>query len=174
MNSNSSSWWIRIGILAILFVGGLVLHDHDEDVRSEAYSEGYEAGYYDGNSEHDDAISNSYEDGYSDGYVVGYTDALADSIPMPDPSQPDLGYDISWTDVDSTMFQAVGYDRARSVLGVLFQDSGNRYYYLGFPESEYTAFLASDSLGGYYNDHIKGSYYSFRQDGSSTGANPYD
>ena len=107
-----------------------------------------------------------------DAYTAGYADAMEDSIPRPDPSQPDLGYDIAWEDVDSSMFKAVGYDSARSVLGVLFLDSGKRYYYVGFSPDEYDAFISADSLGSYYNEYIKAHYYSFREDGSPTGASP--
>lgn len=109
----------------------------------------------------------------SEAYSAGYSDAMEDAIPMPDPSLPDLGYAIDWQDVDSSMFLAVGYDGARSVLGVQFKDSGKHYYYVGFSADEYAAFVSADSLGRYFNENIKGNYYSFREDGSSTGASPY-
>ena len=59
---------------------------------------------------------------------------------------------------DSTCFEAVGYDSAFEVLVVRFRDSGSRYTYLDFPESEWSDFMAADSLGSFYNAHIKGEY----------------
>ena len=67
---------------------------------------------------------------------------------------------LEW--VDSTAFNAVGYHEDDSVLVVEFLESGSVYAYYGVPYYEYEEMIYSDSLGGYYNDYIKGYYDSER------------
>lgn len=184
--------WTSI-FLFLLFLltvyGGLSAGKKDKDrAFDEGWNDGYSAGYEEGKAiGYEDSLfdNGTYEDGYEDGYSDGYSDAgaatlapksghsISPDVPVtPNPSQPDLGFDIDWQDVDSSMFSQVGYDDARYVLGVRFLDSGKCYYYIGFPSEEYEAFIGSDSLGRYYNEYITGEYYSFREDGSPTGAIP--
>lgn len=59
--------------------------------------------------------------------------------------------------VDSSCFSRVGYDSESETLAVEFHNTG-LYYYYGVPESVYKEFRAADSLGGWYNRNIKGSY----------------
>jgi len=59
---------------------------------------------------------------------------------------------------DSSCFSEVGYDTVWEVLVVQFRDSGSVYTYSNFPDSEWKAFITSDSLGRWYNKHIKGRY----------------
>jgi hypothetical protein len=60
--------------------------------------------------------------------------------------------------VDSTCFESVGYDDNEEVLYVRFLDSGSVYAYYGVPYYEYDELVNADSIGGYYNDYIKGQY----------------
>jgi hypothetical protein len=59
---------------------------------------------------------------------------------------------------ESSCFSEIGYDSDWEVLVVRFRDSGLVYTYSGFPEGEWIQFIAADSLGRWYNAHIKGQY----------------
>lgn len=54
----------------------------------------------------------------------------------------------------STMIDHVAYDEAASVLSISFRDSG-RYLYHGVPRAIYDGLCAAESLGAYFNAHIK-------------------
>ena len=69
----------------------------------------------------------------------------------------DDSYEVEMYYVDSSAFDQVGYDYYNEELYVMF-DSGELYMYSGVPEWLYEDFIYSDSLGGYYNDYIKGQY----------------
>ncbi len=60
--------------------------------------------------------------------------------------------------VDSSCFESVGYDDYEEVLYVRFLDSGSVYAYYSVPYYEYDELVNADSIGGYYNDYIKGQY----------------
>lgn len=60
--------------------------------------------------------------------------------------------------VDSSCFESIGYDDYEEVLYVRFLDSGSVYAYYDVPYSEYDELINADSIGGYYNDYIKGQY----------------
>ncbi len=64
--------------------------------------------------------------------------------------------------VDSSCFDSVGYDDYEEILYVKFLNSGSVYAYYGVPYGEYEELVYADSIGGYYNDHIKGQYDSER------------
>ena len=59
---------------------------------------------------------------------------------------------------ESTCFSAIGYENKTNTLIVTFRDSGSKYIYLNFPEDEWEIFCVQQSLGGWYNKHIKGQY----------------
>ncbi len=59
---------------------------------------------------------------------------------------------------DSSCFSEIGYDSDWEVLVVRFRDDGSVYTYSDFPEDEWIQFSAADSLGRWYNAHIKGRY----------------
>lgn len=59
--------------------------------------------------------------------------------------------------VDSSSLGSVGYDAQKKILEVEFRHGGI-YRYLGVPESEYEALMASDSLGRFVNERIKPNY----------------
>lgn len=63
--------------------------------------------------------------------------------------------EIPLQSVDSSCFSQVGY--RDGTLVVVFHNSG-AYQYTGISESLYYDFINSDSLGGFYNDYIKGQY----------------
>lgn len=60
--------------------------------------------------------------------------------------------------VDSSCFESVGYSEFGEALVVRFLDSGSVYVYYDVPYSEYEELIYSDSIGGYYNNNIKGNY----------------
>ncbi len=71
-------------------------------------------------------------------------------------------FDVGDVDMEttpkSTCFEEVGYDPDFEILVVRFRDSGAVYTYSDFPESAWEDFMAADSLGSFYNAHIKGAY----------------
>ncbi len=86
--------------------------------------------------------------------------------PAPEAEDSYAGIDIVWQETPrSTCFSYVGYDEDNEVLALVFRDNDSRIYlYAEFPAAEYHAFMSADSLGGYYNKHIKGEYPSERID----------
>jgi len=60
--------------------------------------------------------------------------------------------------VSSTCLSEIRYDILTHQLGVTFRESGNSYEYYQVPEDEYQELVASISIGGEYNNIIKGSY----------------
>lgn len=59
--------------------------------------------------------------------------------------------------VESSELASVGYDEASHVLEVEFV-AGGTYRYGGVPLEVYDALMAADSLGRYFNAHIRGHY----------------
>ena len=66
-------------------------------------------------------------------------------------------YDIPLHNVDSSAFSQIGYDDTTETLVVVFHNSG-AYEYLNVPTDVAYDFENADSLGGFYNDYIKGQY----------------
>jgi hypothetical protein len=64
---------------------------------------------------------------------------------------------IAMLPVSSSMAIAVGYDRNEQILQVEFQ-SGSVYQYLGVDEDTWEDLHASDSVGSFFNQEIKGRY----------------
>ncbi|MBE0542278.1 MAG: KTSC domain-containing protein [Verrucomicrobia bacterium] len=58
--------------------------------------------------------------------------------------------------VNSSAIRKVGYNGA--TLAVLFHTSATLYKHPGVPLSVYLGFMASSSMGAYYNRHIRGRY----------------
>lgn len=67
---------------------------------------------------------------------------------------------LEW--VDSTCFSSVGFDEEEDILVVEFLESGSVYIYYDVPYWQYLDLIYADSIGGYYNDYIKGQYISER------------
>lgn len=59
---------------------------------------------------------------------------------------------------NSTCFSRIGYYESGKLLIVEFRDSGSIYEYSKFSTEDWENFSSADSLGGYYNEHIKGNY----------------
>lgn len=57
----------------------------------------------------------------------------------------------------SSNIAGAGYDKDTRELAVRFH-SGRTYTYLEVPEEVYEAFLAADSYGKYFNEHIKDQF----------------
>lgn len=56
--------------------------------------------------------------------------------------------------VSSSLVESVGYDPDEEMLEVELKN-GRVYQYLEVPESTFQEFLAADSLGRYFNRHIR-------------------
>jgi hypothetical protein len=68
--------------------------------------------------------------------------------------------------VDSSLIRSVGYDLPSSVLEVEF-DSGHVYEYYDVPLSIYSELMAAESVGSFFNDHVR-DMYPYRQLGGAT------
>lgn len=68
--------------------------------------------------------------------------------------------------VTSSVLVSVGYDKASSTLEVEFQD-GDVYRYFLVPARVHAGLLAAaeagESVGRYFNEHVKGPGYPFEQ-----------
>lgn len=60
--------------------------------------------------------------------------------------------------VSSSLLTSVGYDPDRQLLEVELQD-GKLYQYTDVPEQTYHGLMDADSLGRYFNHHIRGFNY---------------
>lgn len=60
-------------------------------------------------------------------------------------------------DVDSSAIERISHDEATRLLHVRFV-SGRCYAYSGVPRSVYHAFLAAESKGAFFNQHIRDLY----------------
>jgi len=58
--------------------------------------------------------------------------------------------------VDSAAIRAVDYDG--QTLAVLFHTSDTIYEHHGVPLSVFLGLMQADSMGAYYNQHIRGKY----------------
>ncbi|MEH2433780.1 MAG: KTSC domain-containing protein [Nostoc sp.] len=79
-------------------------------------------------------------------------EAIAQTPALPFEEEP-----IAMLPVSSSMAIAVGYDRDEHILQVEFQNGGV-YQYLGVDEDTWSDFHASDSIGSFFNQEIKGRY----------------
>jgi len=59
--------------------------------------------------------------------------------------------------VDSEAIREIAYDEASAMLHVRFTD-GHWYRYFAVPRAIYDAFLAADSHGRFFHDHIRDRY----------------
>ena len=69
---------------------------------------------------------------------------------------------LIFDEVDSSCFSEVSYDINNEILVVRFRDSGALYYYYKISPSFYDSFRSADSLGGFYNNSIKGKFSCYR------------
>ena len=70
------------------------------------------------------------------------------------------GSGLVWQETpESTCFAAVGYDDGYERLALIFRSNETRtYVYSEILAKDFDDFIHSDSLGSYYNKHIKGEY----------------
>lgn len=58
--------------------------------------------------------------------------------------------------VESSQVKAIGYDEATQTLAVTFtRGAGAIYHYADVPKATYDAFIASESIGKFFGQHIK-------------------
>jgi hypothetical protein len=57
--------------------------------------------------------------------------------------------------VQSTALEQVSYDEAAHTLRARFRNSGRTYIYHDVPQELYDGLIFSDSLGAYFNAHIR-------------------
>jgi len=69
-----------------------------------------------------------------------------------------FGLNVRCETPESTAFSLVGYNKYDNILSVTFRDSNATYQYKDFPYKEWIDFCNADSLGSYFNEHIKNNY----------------
>jgi hypothetical protein len=60
--------------------------------------------------------------------------------------------------VQSTAIEKVGYDPASGDLRATFRGSGKTYVYHDVPQELYDGLLFADSVGAFFNAHIRDSF----------------
>lgn len=60
--------------------------------------------------------------------------------------------------VQSTALEQVTYDEAAHTLRARFRRSGRTYVYHDVPQEMYDSLIFADSLGAYFNDHIRDQF----------------
>ncbi len=58
----------------------------------------------------------------------------------------------------SHAIEAVAYDETSRVLRARFRGSGETVTYEGVPQELYDRLIFADSIGGFFRDHIEGSF----------------
>lgn len=96
----------------------------------------------------DDGYDSDSSSDYNDEYISEDEEDYAEE-------EEEYQEEIPLQYVDSSCFSQVGY--RDGTLIVVFHNSG-AYQYMGISESLYYDFINADSLGGFYNDYIKGQY----------------
>jgi hypothetical protein len=57
--------------------------------------------------------------------------------------------------LQSSALKSVSYDDARHALRATFRESGRTYIYEDVPQELYDALLFADSIGAFFNAHIR-------------------
>lgn len=57
--------------------------------------------------------------------------------------------------VQSSVLEQVTYDPAAHTLRATFRDSGRTYIYRGVPQDVYDGLIFADSIGTFFNAHIR-------------------
>jgi len=70
--------------------------------------------------------------------------------------------------VQSSVLTAVRYDAATRTLTATFRASGRTYVYENVPQELYDGLIFSDSLGAYFNAHIR-DRFRFHEAGGGDG-----
>jgi hypothetical protein len=64
--------------------------------------------------------------------------------------------------VQSSALEQVSYDEAAHTLCATFRESGRTYIYQDVPQDVYDSLLFAESLGCYFNSHIR-DHFAFRE-----------
>ena len=64
--------------------------------------------------------------------------------------------------LQSSALLSVSYDEARHALRVTFRENGRTYVYEDVPQELYDALLFADSVGAFFNAHIR-DCFAFRE-----------
>jgi hypothetical protein len=64
---------------------------------------------------------------------------------------------LEWQPLESKLLAAATYVASRHILYLRF-NSGESYRYFTFPAEQYDEFLAADSQGRYFLDHIRNQF----------------
>jgi KTSC domain len=64
---------------------------------------------------------------------------------------------MTWSPLDSKMFFSSAYDASQRILYLRFR-SGDVYRYFQFSQDDYQLFLAAESKGHHFLDHIRNSF----------------
>jgi hypothetical protein len=64
--------------------------------------------------------------------------------------------------LQSSALMSVSYDEVRHALRATFRESGRTYVYDGVPQELYDALLFADSVGAFFNTHIR-DHFAFRE-----------
>ena len=65
---------------------------------------------------------------------------------------------IEWDEVKSSNIAAVGYDKDELRYVYIRFLNGSVYRYDGVSDEHYEGMMHADSVGRYFNEHIKGAY----------------
>lgn len=60
--------------------------------------------------------------------------------------------------VQSTAIEQISYDAEAQVLRATFRGTGRSYAYRHVPQELYDGLIFADSLGGYFNAHIRNHF----------------
>jgi KTSC domain len=64
--------------------------------------------------------------------------------------------------VQSSALERVSYDEVAHTLCATFRETGRTYIYQDVPQEIYDSLIFADSLGSYFNTHIRG-HFRFRE-----------
>ncbi|HEY4075630.1 MAG TPA: KTSC domain-containing protein [Rhizomicrobium sp.] len=64
--------------------------------------------------------------------------------------------------VQSTALTRISYDQAAHTLYATFRESGRTYVYEEVPQELYDALIFSDSIGAYFNAHVR-DHFAFHE-----------
>ena len=64
--------------------------------------------------------------------------------------------------VQSSALEQISYDEAAQTLCATFRESGRTYIYQDVPQDIYDSLLFADSLGAYFNSHIR-DHFPYRE-----------
>lgn len=113
----------------------------------------------------DEYTADEYEEEYEDEeeYEPEYFEDEDGFIYDEDGNWIDPEDDMVYYEVDSSAIAQVSYSERTWTLDIEFWNSG-WYRYTKISPELFNEFLVSDSLGGFYNDYIKGQYPCFELD----------